>query len=92
MRKILAGLALVSWMLTLCGCGTAPTPTIRVGVALYQQEDTFISTVAQSLQQKALEEEQARGGEDQSLRGRRPGAARRSKMNRWTGFWTRSTT
>lgn len=61
MRKILAGLALVSWMLTLCGCGTAPTPTIRVGVALYQQEDTFISTVAQSLQQKALEEEQARG-------------------------------
>ncbi|MEI3347634.1 MAG: hypothetical protein V8R55_04290 [Dysosmobacter sp.] len=33
MRKILAGLALVSWMLTLCGCGTAPTPTVGVGVA-----------------------------------------------------------
>ena len=48
-------------MLTLCGCGTSPTPTIRVGVALYQQEDTFISTVAQSLQQRSLEEEQARG-------------------------------
>lgn len=72
MRRILARLALASLMLTLCGCGTSPTPTIRVGVALYQQEDTFISTVAQSLQQRALEEEQA-GREDQSLRGRRPG-------------------
>lgn len=61
MRRILARLALASLMLTLCGCGTSPTPTIRVGVALYQQEDTFISTVAQSLQQRALEEEQARG-------------------------------
>ena len=60
MRRILARLALASLMLTLCGCGTSPTPTIRVGVALYQQEDTFISTVAQSLQQRALEEEQAR--------------------------------
>ena len=59
MRRILARLALASLMLTLCGCGTSPTPTIRVGVALYQQEDTFISTVAQSLQQRALEEEQA---------------------------------
>ena len=61
MRRILARLALASLMLTLCGCGTSPTPTIRVGEALYQQEDTFISTVAQSLQQRALEEEQARG-------------------------------
>lgn len=38
--------------------GAQQTPsTIRVGVALYQQNDTFISTVAQNLQQFALEEE-----------------------------------
>ena len=81
MRRILARLALASLMLTLCGCGTSPTPTIRVGVALYQQEDTFISTVAQSLQQRAQEEEQARAGS--SMRPWAAGrAARPSKMSR----------
>ena len=37
------------------------TPTVRVGVALYQQDDTFISTVVQQLEQRIKEEERARG-------------------------------
>jgi len=43
------------------GCGRdARIQTVRVGVALYQQEDTFISTVAQNLELLAREEELAR--------------------------------
>lgn len=62
MRRILVRLVLGTLMLSLCGCGSASAPpTIRIGVALYQQEDTFIATVAQNLQQGALEEEEARG-------------------------------
>ena len=33
--------------------------TLRIGVALYQQEDTFIETVTRELQRVALEKEQA---------------------------------
>ena len=51
--------SLFSFFVLLAGltaCGAQQTPsTIRVGVALYQQNDTFISTVAQNLQQFALE-------------------------------------
>lgn len=54
--------SLLSFFVLLAGltaCGAQQTPsTIRVGVALYQQNDTFISTVAQNLQQFALEEEE----------------------------------
>ena len=54
--------SLFSFFVLLAGltaCGAQQTPsTIRVGVALYQQNDTFISTVAQNLQQFALEEEE----------------------------------
>ena len=35
--------------------------TVRIGVALYQQDDTFISTVAQHLEQMAKEENAGRG-------------------------------
>jgi len=56
---------LMAFTLVLCllaGCGeTAKIQTFRVGVALYQQDDTFISTVAQNLEQLAREEEQSRG-------------------------------
>lgn len=46
----------------LVGCGKEQeTPTVRIGVALYQQEDTFLSTVVQNLEQLARAEEQARG-------------------------------
>lgn len=45
----------------LCGCGDGEkVRTFRVGIALYQQDDTFISTVVQQLEQLALEEEQSR--------------------------------
>jgi len=46
--------------LTACG-GGKQTATIRIGVALYQQDDTFISTVVQNLEQAAREKEQALG-------------------------------
>ncbi|MDD3346102.1 galactose ABC transporter substrate-binding protein [Oscillibacter sp.] len=47
---------------TLTACGdTGVTPTIRIGVALYQQDDTFISTVMQAFQQQAMAMEQERG-------------------------------
>ena len=56
----LAGVCLLA--LALGGCGGEPkTPTVRIGVALYQQDDTFISTVAQNLERLAKEEEEARG-------------------------------
>lgn len=49
--------------LLLPGCGTqAKTDdTLRVGVALYTQDDTFISIVAQSLERMAQEEESESG-------------------------------
>lgn len=59
-RRILAGILLGA--LLLAGCGKEKeTPTVRIGVALYQQEDTFISTVVQQLEQLARAEEQHRG-------------------------------
>ena len=58
------GVLLLSLLLLgLAGCtrsgGEGPV-TVRIGVALYQQDDTFISTVVQHLEQLAKEEEQAR--------------------------------
>lgn len=48
--------------LLLSGCGQGrQAPTVRVGVALYDQSDTFISTVTQQLEQLFQEEEQLRG-------------------------------
>lgn len=59
-RRIAAGILLGA--LLLAGCGKEKeTPTVRIGVALYQQEDTFISTVVQQLEQLARAEEQRRG-------------------------------
>ena len=59
-RRIFAGSLLAA--LLLAGCGREKeTPTVRIGVALYQQEDTFISTVVQQLEQLARAEEQRRG-------------------------------
>ena len=60
MTRLCSLLCALALLAGLAGCGERPPPTIRVGVALYQQDDTFISTVAQNLQQLALEEEQAR--------------------------------
>ena len=62
-KTVLAAAAVVLAVLALLvGCGKErETPTVRIGVALYQQEDTFLSTVVQNLEQLARAEEQARG-------------------------------
>ena len=44
-----------------CGAAEAEPRVLRVGVALYTQDDTFISTIAQELERMAREEEQTRG-------------------------------
>ncbi|MFV0414014.1 MAG: galactose ABC transporter substrate-binding protein [Oscillospiraceae bacterium] len=59
--RVLAGvLAAVLAVLLLPGCGKQQTTTIRMGIAIYRQDDTFISTVVQSLEQYAKVEEQSR--------------------------------
>ena len=62
-KTVLAAAAVVLAVLALlAGCGKErKTPTVRIGVALYQQEDTFLATVVQNLEQLARAEEQARG-------------------------------
>ena len=61
-RRAALTLAAALTLGALGGCAEkAKTPTVRIGVALYQQDDTFISTVVQSLEQAAREEEQERG-------------------------------
>ena len=61
-RSTVAAL-LAGGLLFLSGCGgktTAPD-TIRIGVCLYQQDDTFISTLVQDLELMARDREQALG-------------------------------
>ena len=62
MKRIGCIIAALTLLLTLSArrAGGESSPTLRIGVALYQQEDTFIDTVARELQRVALEEEQAR--------------------------------
>lgn len=50
---------LLTVMLLLSACSARPErdDSLRIGVALYTQEDTFISTVAQNLEQLVQEEE-----------------------------------
>ena len=59
-KTVLAAAAVVLAVLALlAGCGKErKTPTVRIGVALYQQEDTFLATVVQNLEQLARAEEQ----------------------------------
>ena len=62
MRRPCSLLVLAALLLALCVCAPGrETPTIRVGVALYLQEDTFLSTVVQSLEQLARAREEALG-------------------------------
>ena len=56
---LIAALALLLALLPACRTDAEPARTLRIGVALYQQEDTFIETVAKELQRAALEKEQA---------------------------------
>ena len=61
MKRIGCLIAALSLLMTLSACRTGgeAEPTLRIGVALYQQEDTFIETVTRELQRVALEKEQA---------------------------------
>ena len=59
MKRRFAAAAAACVLLT--ACGQKRDDTIRVGVALYRQDDTFITSLSQYLQQAVLEEEQARG-------------------------------
>lgn len=61
MKRIISLCLLAAALLSLGGCGKKVTPVLRVGVALYKQDDTFISSVAQQLQYAALEAEQSLG-------------------------------
>ena len=69
-KTVLAAAAVVLAVLALlAGCGKErKTPTVRIGVALYQQEDTFLATVVQNLEQLARAEEQAAELTRQQLR------------------------
>lgn len=61
-RRRAAALVCAALAALAAGCGGAAEPEVlRVGVALYTQDDTFISTIAQELERMAREEEQARG-------------------------------
>lgn len=44
---------------SLAGCAEEGPETVRIGVALYQQDDTFLSTIVQNLEQQAKERETA---------------------------------
>ena len=49
-------------VLLLSACGRqSRVPTIRVGVTLYQQEDTFLTTLSQELEKQAGQEEERLG-------------------------------
>ena len=45
--------ALSALLLSACGGGERPDDSLRIGVALYSQDDTFISALAQDLAQLA---------------------------------------
>ena len=57
MKRVISLLAAVMLIVLLaaCGGGTSAPRTLRIGVALYQQDDTFISSVARELQRAAQE-------------------------------------
>ena len=61
MKRVISLLAAVMLIVLLaaCGGGTSAPRTLRIGVALYQQDDTFISSVARELQRAAQEAEQS---------------------------------
>lgn len=63
LRKAAAALAcgLLAALAAGCSSRAAEPEVLRVGVTLYTQDDTFISTIAQELERMAREEEQTRG-------------------------------
>ena len=57
MLKRRCAAALAAALLLLAACGGKRDGTIRVGVALYRQDDTFITSLSQYLQQIVPEQE-----------------------------------
>lgn len=53
--------ALLAALLVLSGCGGKDRDSLRIGAALYTQDDTFISTVAQNLEWMVREAESETG-------------------------------
>lgn len=53
--------ALAAALLILCGCGGGKDGSLRIGAALYTQDDTFISSMAQELEGLVREAESGTG-------------------------------
>lgn len=53
--------ALAAALLILCGCGGGKDESLRIGAALYTQDDTFISAMAQDLEGLVREAESGTG-------------------------------
>ena len=88
MKRIGCLIAALSLLMTLSACHTGgeAEPTLRIGVALYQQEDTFIETVTRELQRVALEKEQRRTAKSTYISPMEK-RARPARMSRWTASW-----
>ena len=56
-RSLLSGLVLVLLLLSACGGQEQEDDGLRIGVTLYTQDDTFISSMSQNLEQLVQEEE-----------------------------------
>ena len=52
---------LLAALVLLSGCGGRKDDSLRIGTALYTQDDTFISTVAQNLEWMVREAESGTG-------------------------------
>jgi len=77
--------ALLACVLLFTGCENRDpekTETVRVGVAIYQQDDTFISNVVQEMERLAREKE------GESLLKINLSIADGQSNQRWTAFWT----
>ena len=85
-RKLPA-LACLCGVLAGCAGGGGHTRTVRIGVALYSQDDTFISAVVQEIEQLARSRETAAISRSTSA-SRTAAATRPSSWSRSTACWT----
>ena len=88
MKRIGCLIAALSLLMTLSACHTGgeAEQTLRIGVALYQQEDTFIETVTRELQRVAWRKNRRRTAKSTYI----SPTARKAKpvrMSRWTASW-----
>ena len=87
---LLLALAL-AWTLAGCGSPAGQEPdTLRLGVALYSQDDTFIASLTQELERMVQEAEVAQG--KSTSRWWTGPTTRPPRWSRWTVSWTVGTT